>query len=196
MATGSLDSNGIWIYGEDDSEATFSALLNKLGDSTSDVVGGLKTSGRVLRSFSVAKTSIYTMTSQTWTNIPGLSLTITPLSSTSKFLLTSNVVLTSFTGGRGAHIKFAGGNAGNFIGDAASARVRSGASSAYVADKYTTSFGMTYLDSPATSGSITYTIQMRVGETGTAAMNLSAVDGDTADYGRPASSFTILEISA
>jgi hypothetical protein len=36
MATGSLDVNGVWIYGEDDSEATFSGLLNKLGDSVSD----------------------------------------------------------------------------------------------------------------------------------------------------------------
>ena len=36
MATGSLDANGIWLYGEDDSEATASALLNKLGNSISD----------------------------------------------------------------------------------------------------------------------------------------------------------------
>lgn len=43
MATGSLDANGIWIYGEDDSEATFSGLLNKLGDSTSDAVGTINT---------------------------------------------------------------------------------------------------------------------------------------------------------
>jgi hypothetical protein len=43
MATGALDANGIWIYGEDDSEPTFSGLLNKLGDSTSDAVGTLST---------------------------------------------------------------------------------------------------------------------------------------------------------
>jgi hypothetical protein len=43
MATGSLDANGIWIYGEDDSETTFSGLLNKLGDSTSDKVGTMST---------------------------------------------------------------------------------------------------------------------------------------------------------
>ena len=39
MATGSLDANGIWQYGEDDSEATASALLNKLASSTSDEIG-------------------------------------------------------------------------------------------------------------------------------------------------------------
>lgn len=42
MATGALDANGIWQYGEDDSEPTFSGLLNKLGDSVSDkFTGGL-----------------------------------------------------------------------------------------------------------------------------------------------------------
>lgn len=38
MATGALDANGVWIYGEDDSELTFSALLNKGMESVSDVV--------------------------------------------------------------------------------------------------------------------------------------------------------------
>ena len=42
MATGALDANGIWQYGEDDSETTFSALLNKLGSSTSTEVGELR----------------------------------------------------------------------------------------------------------------------------------------------------------
>lgn len=45
MATGALDANGIWQYGEDDSEATFSALLNKLASSTST---SMKTKGVVL----------------------------------------------------------------------------------------------------------------------------------------------------
>ena len=42
MATGALDANGIWQYGEDDSEATFSGLLNKLASSTSDTVTRLE----------------------------------------------------------------------------------------------------------------------------------------------------------
>jgi hypothetical protein len=50
MATGSLDANGIWIYGEDDSEPTFSGLLNKLGDSTSDAVGTINTDITALES--------------------------------------------------------------------------------------------------------------------------------------------------
>lgn len=39
MATGANDAQGIWQYGEDDSNATFSALLNRLGTSTSTQFG-------------------------------------------------------------------------------------------------------------------------------------------------------------
>lgn len=43
MATGAVDANGIWIYGEDDNESTYSALLNKLGNSVSTTVTRLET---------------------------------------------------------------------------------------------------------------------------------------------------------
>lgn len=42
MATGANDANGIWQYGEDDSNTTFSALLNRLGASTSTAIGLIK----------------------------------------------------------------------------------------------------------------------------------------------------------
>lgn len=42
MATGALDANGIWQYGEDDSEPTFSGMLNKLASSTSTTVTRLE----------------------------------------------------------------------------------------------------------------------------------------------------------
>lgn len=43
MATGANDAQGIWQYGEDDSNATFSALLNRLGTSTSTQFGADRT---------------------------------------------------------------------------------------------------------------------------------------------------------
>lgn len=39
MATGSPGTNGVWQYGEDDSEATFSALLNKAASTTDTQIG-------------------------------------------------------------------------------------------------------------------------------------------------------------
>lgn len=39
MATGAPGTNGVWQYGEDDSEATFSALLNKAASTTNTQIG-------------------------------------------------------------------------------------------------------------------------------------------------------------
>lgn len=42
MASGTLDSNGIWLYGEDDPASPVSDLLNLGMDSVSDAVGDAK----------------------------------------------------------------------------------------------------------------------------------------------------------
>lgn len=39
MATGAPGTNGVWQYGEDDSEATFSALLNKVASTANTSIG-------------------------------------------------------------------------------------------------------------------------------------------------------------
>lgn len=59
MATGYLDANGIWQYGEDDSDSNFSTLLNRLASSTSDVVANPTVSGnmRLTNSSDVSLTS-------------------------------------------------------------------------------------------------------------------------------------------
>lgn len=43
MATGAPGTNGVWQYGEDDSEATFSALLNKVASTTDTQIGADRT---------------------------------------------------------------------------------------------------------------------------------------------------------
>lgn len=86
MATGALDANGIWQYGEDDSETTFSALLNKLASSTSTQIASNKTAGRVLQTVSANyQTSVSTTSTSYVTS--NLTVTITPKYSTSKILV-------------------------------------------------------------------------------------------------------------
>lgn len=65
MATGSLDTNGIWKYGEDDSEATFSALLNKLASSTSTRVG-IKTAYRLSQTVYFTGSGTFSKASYPW----------------------------------------------------------------------------------------------------------------------------------
>lgn len=43
MATGAPGTNGVWQYGEDDSETTFSALLNKAASTTDTQIGADRT---------------------------------------------------------------------------------------------------------------------------------------------------------
>lgn len=92
MATGAPDSNGIWIYGEDDSEATFSALLNKLGTSASSALTTKLNAlpGKVLKiSNMMTNTQV---NSATGTPIStGVSIAYTPVSSTSKIIVIASV---------------------------------------------------------------------------------------------------------
>lgn len=68
MATGSYSTKGVWQYGEDDSESTFSGLLNKLASSTSNVLPTVCTSstrpgtpytGQVIYETDTSRTYIY-----------------------------------------------------------------------------------------------------------------------------------------
>lgn len=92
MATGAPDSNGIWIYGEDDSEATFSALLNKLGTSASSALTTKLNAlpGKVLKISSMTTNTQVNSTSGTPIS-SGVSIAYTPVSSTSKIIILASV---------------------------------------------------------------------------------------------------------
>jgi hypothetical protein len=65
--------------------------------------------GHVVQVLQAIKTNVFTTSSSSYVDIPGLTITITPKSVNSKFLLTANIVATNTTGGRGVHIRFNGG---------------------------------------------------------------------------------------
>ena len=81
MATGALDTNGVWLYGEDDSEATFSALLNKLGTSI-----GSTLTGRVVQTVTGFTTTLVTNSTNSYIDT-GLTATITPKFANSRIVI-------------------------------------------------------------------------------------------------------------
>lgn len=92
MATGAPGSNGVWVYGEDDSEATFSALLNKAASTTNTQLGldrarlaTLELSGRVVQVVQSMYSTPFTTTSTSMVDT-GLTATITPRYSNSYVL--------------------------------------------------------------------------------------------------------------
>lgn len=197
MATGAPDANGIWIYGEDDSEPTFSALLNKLGTSTSTQVANIKQAGRVLNTVSAAKRDTFTTTSATFTTVTGLSVTITPKATTSKILVIAQIARGwSSTNGLG-HFKVVRNGADIYQGDSAPNRISAvfGGFSNVGAPTILTSESIVYLDSPSTTSAVTYAVQCRIGASGAVLVNRSEFDGSDANVARGASSITVMEIA-
>jgi hypothetical protein len=156
---------------------------------------------RVLQVVSTAKTNQFTTTSTSFTDITGLSATITPSSATSKILIFAMVsISTSVATGDSVSIRLSGGNSTAFVGDANGAnRIRAALYSNNRADWGVTHSilpgNIVYLDSPATTSATTYVVQARV-NAGTFRLNGVGTDSDTAQYSTTPSSITVLEISA
>jgi hypothetical protein len=147
MATGALDANGVWQYGEDDSEATFSALLNKLGSSVSTQIGARKVLQVVSNTYSTSVTTSVALPTYVTT---GLTATITPRSSSSKILIMTVGTYYNSAAGRSLNRLFRGTVAGTAL-------------NAYTNYYTTPSDGMSaqsliFLDSPGTTSATTYTL--------------------------------------
>jgi hypothetical protein len=146
------------------------------------------------------KTDTFSTTSTTYTNVTGLSVTITPTSNTAKILIIAMINQSDWAQGSMAQI--VGGNAGTFIGDAASSRVRAATyfnGGGSVADEQAriVANSYTYLDSPATTSPVTYSVQLRSGGSATGAtayINRSHADTNAATMARVPSSITAIEV--
>ena len=144
-----------------------------------------------------AKTDVFTTTSNSFTDVTGLTVTITPSSATAKVLIVADVAGSSALS---SHWRINGGNADDYIGDAAGARVRAAASfissGALQLGTSQTRQTMVYLDSPASTSPVTYAVQARTVTGGTAIVNSSATDPDSDAHARTASSITAIEVYA
>jgi len=135
-----------------------------------------------------------------WTDITNLSVTITPTSASSKFILMAQVSCAAAPD-RLIALRFTGGNAGNFVGDSAGSRTRVGTyltSPSGIDYGITTSLIMNYLDSPATASAITYKVQAAPNfSSGNVLINLNiGSDSDQAYIPRSACSLIVMEIAA
>jgi hypothetical protein len=172
-------------------------LTNKtLGSGTVLPAGSVR---QVLQSF---KTDTYSQTSQTYTVITGLTVSITPTSATSKILVMAQIGCNSAVGADSW--AFAVGRGGSVVtastGDAAGSRPRATAvmqqtDAAIGGSNSQFTLPIMFLDSPATTSSTTYSIMGRTANGGTLYVNRTGADRDTANYDpRWTSSITVMEI--
>lgn len=156
--------------------------------------GGGLALGKILQVVSTTKTDgNFTTTSSSFTTITGLSASITPTAATSKIL-----VVASITGGTDtatqAYFELFRGSA-VVVGDAAGSRVRATTQIGLNSSNSQQSSTITFLDSPATTSSITYDIRTRTQGAGTVFINRSHADENSANSGRTISTLTLMEVA-
>lgn len=157
-------------------------------------------SGGVLQVVSANKLDTFSVSSQTFTDIPGLSVSITPTSSSSRVLITASVAINASV--NFAYIRLMRDSTVIDVGDAAGSRPRvTGAFGNYNTAPNThynmSQVPVSFVDSPATTSSVTYKFQLRSGSTAAAVyINRTTADRDTADYEwRTPSNIIVMEIA-
>ena len=161
----------------------------------------IKGGGKVGQVVSTTKTDTFTSNSQTFTDVTGMSVAITPSASSSKVLVFAKVSCGQASGNN-LMVKLLRDSTDILVGDAASNRIRTSAvvyshSSINAGPIYgQTEVPILYLDSPSSTSELTYKIQFKQGEDLTGALNASADDSDNASRPRTASTITVMEVLA
>ena len=171
-------------------------LLPSNADSTIDT---LARAGNSLQVVQTVKTDTFTMTGTTFTDVTGLSVTITPSSSSSKVLIIPSLSIGAKKGSRHGY-RILRGSTAIGVGDSSGSRTQYTQQAGNLnSDTAVYSNTFLFLDSPATTSATTYKIQLR-SETDTSGyevyINRSDDDQDNASYGRSASTITAIEVSA
>jgi hypothetical protein len=161
----------------------------------------LSGTGKVLQVVSTNKTDTFASSSiaNTFVDVTGLSVSITPSSASNKILILATVNHGT-DGIRATALKLLRDSTAINIGTASGDRTV--ASTVAIGENYDSNRGevssINFLDSPATTSSVTYKIQIGIIEsTGNVArVNTSGADGNFTYIARAASTITVMEIAA
>jgi hypothetical protein len=156
---------------------------------------GFSYPGGVLQVVQTIKTDTFSTTSGTLTDLTGLSVNITPTSASNKVLIdftigqmgVSSIAVVGFALLRGSTVIGAGATAGS--------RTLTSVGGVFPTDRGS-SLSYTFLDSPATTSSTTYKVQVYINSGLTVYVNRSNSDVDQSIYCRTASTITVSEIAA
>ena len=157
--------------------------------------------GKIVQVLQTVKSDTFSVTGTATADVTGLSVAITPSSSSSKILVSYNVKGSVVQGGYSGFIFLLRGSTQIFLGDAAGSRTRA---SSFVTSHSASDYGAyemfdlsgQFLDSPATTSAVTYKLQMRSQNSSRVFyLNRHPGDGDGSGSPRTASSLTVMEVS-
>jgi len=154
-------------------------------------------SGGIIQVKSVVKTDLFNTASSSFTDITGLSVSITPTRSDSKILFQFH--LGSFQNQNNssrAFVRMVRDSTAICVGDAATGHECTAAVCSRANDDNYTQFpvSMQFLDSPSTTSAVTYKLQASCGNDG-GTLYLNSAGTQDAQGGNTASTITVMEIS-
>ena len=159
--------------------------------------GSLGDVGKVLQVIQDIKTdtSSHQSSNASFNTISGLSVTITPSSTSSKILVIARLSTASASGQRYGIVPARGGSIITAAqADAASNRIRVTTMVQGLGGNQPTEIGFVYLDSPGSTSALTYTIQCSAEGSQTVYVNRSETDTDANSIYRGASTLTCIEV--
>ena len=150
--------------------------------------------GKVGQVVSTSKTDVFSSTSTgSFIDITGLSLSITPSSTSSKIL-----ILFSVQGGASAsnyaNLRLVRDSTAIGVGDADGSRLQSTTGFRITVTASQNTFSNQFLDSPSSTSALTYKLQVYNNTSGTITVNSSYADSNSASQGRNISTITEMEI--
>jgi hypothetical protein len=174
---------------------TSSSGLNATNLTSGTMPAARLPTGTVKQVVSTTKVDVFSTsgTYNSWIDITGLSVSITPTSATSKVLVLFQTMGASTSNG---WVRLVRDSTAISVGTTSGSRqaVSSGNMTTGNAAIQIQDSGV-YLDSPATTSATTYKVQV-ITDTGTFYINQSTSDADNVYRGRGVSSITVMEIAA
>ena len=177
--------------------------------NTSQLVDGAVTSakldsglglGKIGQVLSTTKTDTSEISSSTFVDVSGLSVTITPTSSSSKIYINCNITLNHYETNQTVVFRFVRGSTGVGVGASAGSRLQASAATATVGGgDHPQTVSAQFLDTPSTTSSTTYKIQIASESGGQTFVNRNNNnDSDNSDpkHSRYASTITVMEVLA
>lgn len=143
------------------------------------------------------KTDTFSTTSTSFTTVTGLTASITPSSETSKVLVIVDLMVAANDSVALLQGRIVRGGSPIYVGDAAGSRTQSAFNTSTASSINTDQQTIVFLDSPATTSSTTYGVEVRRSlGSGTIYVNRSYSDTDASQSPRTASSITVIEVAA
>tara|TARA_Y100001963_G_scaffold156135_1_gene248948 strand:+ start:631 stop:1215 length:585 start_codon:yes stop_codon:yes gene_type:complete len=162
--------------------------------ATLNAAGSTSGLGKVAQVLSTTKTDTFTVNSRSYSAITGLSVSITPSSTSSKILVIVSLQAVSSNNGDAVILR---DSTQIGVGDTSGSRTSGSFGDFYNGGGTAlTSNSASVLDSPSSTSAITYSVSCLTASSSVFYVNRTTTDTDNSGYSRGASTITVMEILA